>query len=125
MTYIGHNDYVCEDCLHANYTYCDECEEYHHNDYINRAINQHGNDIYVCDSCIDNFYILCEDCHSIYVHEDNAVHVHRNGEEIQVCPNCADDYKECTCCGEYYHKSELNEDGLCPDCATERESDDE
>lgn len=41
------------------------------------------------------YFIACPYCHS---------------EDIEECPTCEE-------CGAWFHPDDLNEDGLCPDCA--------
>lgn len=72
---------VCPECLSENYTYCDECEGYVHNDYV-RYVN--GEDIYVCDNCFESYFRQCDECGKFY-REDNMI----ERAERMLCHNCA------------------------------------
>ena len=50
---------VCPGCLNDNYTYCDECEEYHPNGDMN-YLERYEKD--VCDDCLEEYYTRCEKC---------------------------------------------------------------
>ena len=81
-----YSHYVCEDCLCNNYSYCEDCEEYYHIDYIGLVYDKDGNEKYICDDCR-----------------------RYNG------------YEKCDKCGEYWAADAL-ENGLCPECSAEKES---
>ena len=115
---IGINDEycVCDDCLRHNYSFCEECEEYYSNDCVSTAIDANGREITVCDNCLETCYVLCDECNR-YVHMDNATRAHHNGSETSVCASCMEAFQECESCGEFYHEDDLNESGICSDCA--------
>ena len=91
LVYVRGYGMVCEDCLNANFGWCEECEEPHHIDdlvridYYDRNRTYHR-DVYLCTDCIDDL-----------------------------------DLHRCNCCGEWYHRTWFNyvdgyEEGLCDDC---------
>jgi hypothetical protein len=80
--YVRNYGYVCEDCI-DNFTYCEECNEWVHNDdivYVNDDWDHP-----VCSRCYDYNYRECEECGKVE-HKD-AMHRH-NGEWY--CDNCID-----------------------------------
>jgi formylmethanofuran dehydrogenase subunit E len=114
MTYIDDHGYVCEDCL-SDYSYCEDCDCYYHNDDIHRVYGARGWERYVCDSCLDN-YSQCEHCEE-YFHSDNVREIDGNC----VCDKCVEngDYTICDDCGDWHHHNYVREvDGewVCDDC---------
>lgn len=72
---------VCEDCL-DNYSYCEDCEEYHYYDDM-IEINP---DQFVCQSCAQD-YAKCEHCGEMENARDFRFIFKRRGG-IQVCDRC-------------------------------------
>ena len=95
---------------------CEDCDEYHHREDMVSVIDSVGHESLVCDACADENYILCRDCER-YVHINYTKHAHHNGNVIDVYLDCLSNYKECELCNEYYHEDEINDNGLCPNCA--------
>lgn len=117
MTCIN-GDYICRQCLEDDYSTCNDCGDVHLTEDMHCVTDENGNEVWVCDDCYDN-YDVCNVCGNV-VHVDSLVTVHnRNGNEIQVCEECCNNlYEYCDVCGEYYHKSVM-ENGLCPRCRAE------
>lgn len=78
-TYIERGGYyVCNDCLDRNYTYCDDCGEYHHNSDIYRSCGRA-----ICTDCApySDYWHYCEECDE-YVYEDAWDY------DSECCTNC-------------------------------------
>lgn len=105
----GYERQVCESCLNENYTRCERCGDYHHNDVI---VEVDGD--YYCDECLDYIEAApCENCGEWHYY-DNMHTVHnRYGDEVMVCDDCIDSYTECAECGEFW----LNDDMIEVHCA--------
>lgn len=87
-TYIDGYGYVCDDCLADEFTCCDECGEWTHNDEITE-INVNGRYICVCDSCLDN-YQQCDNCGRWFSTSDLTEH--DNGDSY--CDECFEKIEE-------------------------------
>lgn len=108
-------DYVCPDCLEGNYVRCHCCDRWVRSDDTYSAIDYCGRDVSICESCRDNCYVYCEDCETL-VHEDDVeIAYDEQGQKYYVGPCCIDEYQRCEECNRLF-KSELLEDGLCPEC---------
>ena len=70
----------------------------------------------ICESCRDNRYVCCEDCETLVCEDDVEVAYDENGCEHYIGACCMDNYQRCEECGKLF-RSELLEDGLCPECA--------
>jgi len=60
---------VCESCRDDHYTYCDEDDEYVHNDDVSEAISRYGNRIYI-NTNRDNYDYSYDEDREIYIHND-------------------------------------------------------
>ena len=100
---------VCRGCLDENYTYCEHCNEYCHND---DAVHIEDADIYVCCDCANNSYYRCEDCNDYYEHLNTTSY------ESYVCESCLENYECCDDCNEYFTSDDIT-DGYCEDCKPE------
>jgi len=116
-------NYVCRECVEAEYVFCYECENYvraENAEYVN--ISHRDND-YVCYDCLENNsnYFHCDDCDELYssYRSYNEIETH-NGRTI--CSECYDEnYYTCYECGEVYSYDEGYEyddedERYCPDC---------
>jgi len=56
--------YICMDCI-SNYTRCEDCREYSHDDNVTELANWD----YVCESCYEDHYFQCDECWEHY-HND-------------------------------------------------------
>jgi hypothetical protein len=77
--------YVCESCLEYNYTYCECCGEYEHND-LARYIE--CEDRYVCEACCDRYYFYCDDCGEYFPNKNRHEYEH-----LTLCESCYEDRK--------------------------------
>lgn len=70
--------YVCDSCLSDNYTYCDDCCEYHRNDDVYEDCGRT-----ICSSCApyNDYWHYCEECDT-YVYENNWDY------DAECCLNC-------------------------------------
>lgn len=86
-TYIPSNyRNVCDSCLEYYYTYCDECDEYVHND---DAYYIECEDRYVCESCLHQNYFYCDDCGEYYPLDDRNEY-----DYLSLCPTCYNERQE-------------------------------
>ena len=110
--YKGELIEVCESKINTDFFYCEDCNEYYHND--EKVEVEGGN--HICQSCVDDSYYSCDDCGTIH-HTDTTTTIH-NGN--QVCESCRDDYFWCDSCNDYYHVDDMHshEDGdmVCSNC---------
>lgn len=106
---------LCASCYGEHVTCCEEC----------------GDEIYIEDSRELDYTILCEYCYDSAtttcdrcgdtVSKDEIITTH-DGDEI--CECCQRNYEYCSDCGEYFHESDLDDDGLCEDCREDKSDDD-
>lgn len=81
MTYIEHLDQsICSYCLDRHYTYCDICNEWHHDDDCTNGM---------CNTCYNENYFACAQCLDD-VHFDN---VYQHNDEFY-CLTCYQDLTE-------------------------------
>lgn len=99
-TYIERHGYVCDGCYSRGpYHYCDECEDYFHDDDI-----QQDDNIVICDRCFENHYYRCESCNNL-VHSDNVSWC----DDTPYCDECysnLDDNDDSTVRHDYSYKPE-------------------
>lgn len=55
----GNEIEICNGCMESGYSYCEDCDEIHHN--LCEVIKD-GNEQYVCESCRDENFTECADC---------------------------------------------------------------
>ena len=80
------------------------------------AVDSNGSYVDVCESCRDSCYVCCEDCETL-VHADHVeVAYDEHGHVHYIGPCCTGNYERCEDCGRLF-RSELLENGLCPECA--------
>lgn len=120
ITEIRENDwYVCDDCLKEKYERCDDCSNYEIIDDMSVVYDEFGNELFVCERCLNQNYVSCSYCGKYYS-ESAFIPINDNGSIKSMCPDCVrtGDYDTCRTCDGYWHKSELDETGQCPKCAT-------
>lgn len=105
----------CEACFDENFTFCDHCgEAFPHED----ARSSTDDDV-LCPSCADRYCVRCADC-DVLVREDRSVGV--EGDVYYVCDCCYERaYFTCANCDRVYPDSEYAGDGLCDNCAEDKE----
>lgn len=84
-----HNRYgdeviVCDSCRDYYYHYCEDCEEWHHENNTRYVDSRDG---YVCDECVDDHYIECDGCGRLFREDDDLMHYDED-EERSYCENC-------------------------------------
>lgn len=118
ITTVQNGDDVCQDCLENDYSFCEDCEEYCHNDdmvYINNGYRDEG---YVCQDCFDRGnYFHCDCCDESF--SDN--HLWASDGNRSICDRCSDDYVQCYDCGTiiacgYANYDEDRDEYYCDDC---------
>lgn len=124
ITETVNGDYVCSDCLDEDYVQCYCCDGWVRDNESYTAVNSYGGDVSVCENCIGNYYIRCDDCEENVHCEDTETAYDEHGNELRIGSCCIENYERCEDCGRLF-KSELLEDGLCPDCALKTVHDDE
>ena len=121
---VVNDNIVCEDCLSANYSYCESCDNYtsgdsqqvHHTDRQGRISER-----WVCSDCLSN-YKECADCGEFF---DNTVTAcDRLGNEIEVCNDCAENYTSCEECSDLHKNINIVKDGryehcICDNCLSD------
>lgn len=112
--WVGDEPYCC-DCV----TYCEICGEYEVNQNMTYIPSE---DRSVCDSCLDRFYVYCDDCGEYY--DRDRMNYLENLDKC-VCNDCFEEYTQCNECGLWVYNDEINEDGLCEECAAEMEEEEE
>jgi len=94
--HIGGDEYVCEDCRDSYYMYCEDCEEWVHEDDM---VAVDDNNRYVCGDCSDRYYV-CDHCGQLYSEYNTAV----NTVTWTLCDSCYSDYYfTCEGCNEVEH----------------------
>jgi hypothetical protein len=76
LTAVRGGDLVCENCCAANYSSCNDCDEYVKDDDVSRI-----DDETVCDRCRDRSYIFCDDCNEYY--HENSGHEHEHDNDCE------------------------------------------
>lgn len=75
---------ICENCLTENFEQCDDCNNWHHREDMQRVYRLNGSSYYVCDECFDyGNYSYCESCDR-YFHNDDG----RWRDDYFYCDNC-------------------------------------
>ena len=93
---------VCDDCRSEHYFYCEDCNEYHHNNEY-REVEGEG----ICLWCLENGdYFWCEDCEEYFTSNQWNEKPDNCGA---VCDSCAKEYKQ-TYCGTLIKQ---DEDKMC------------
>lgn len=86
VTYIESEDrYVCDDCLHEYYEYCEDCGEYFDR---NNMTFVESEDAYFCDDCIEDGFCTCGHCNQLF---RNRVLTEFDDEEL--CSDCLEEAK--------------------------------
>lgn len=117
----GGDLYVCESCRDEYYRWCEDCDEYYPIDYMTCT----ADGTWVCRDCRDSNYTRCCHCGE-WVNNDDIMTVYdANMREHYLCGSCAEDRAtECSECGELFYSYVLFM-GLCPDCLSESEEENE
>ena len=110
------NGWVCRDCLERRYVQCYCCDRWIRTDVSCAALDCYGGSVDVCESCFDDRCIHCDDCEEWVVDDGIEVAYDEHGNERCIGPCCIHNYQRCDDCGRLF-RSELLEDGLCPECA--------
>ena len=112
--WVDEEPYCC-DCV----TYCAVCGEYEVNRNTTYIPSENRS---VCDSCLDRYYVYCDDCEEYY--DRDKMNYLKNLDKY-LCDDCFANYTQCNECGRWFYYTEINEDGLCEDCAEEMEEEEE
>lgn len=114
--WIEHDgEFYHQDCFDENFTFCDECQEYHPNNEMNYLDNL---DISVCDSCMTSEYVRCNHCGN-WMRECDA---YIGADDESYCEDCFWEYfYRCDHCDEVLYRDDVywDEDGdygYCYDC---------
>lgn len=107
---------LCDDCFQDNYSQCEDCDSYYHNDNLHphKATGK-----LLCEDCESN-YIYCDDCNEALQKEDEDCYYNDNNNRI--CESCQDNYIYCTQCEDTFHTDNAqyhNGDYYCDDCFNE------
>ena len=110
-SYHAGNDTICEYCFENEYMTCEHCEDvFHESDTRTLSDNT-----VVCSHCFEYHCFTCESCG-----EDFDEKEQHDTDDGTVCNSCSEEYGECEDCGVVIRLTDL-EDGLCGDCFTKRE----
>jgi hypothetical protein len=104
---------LCEECFNEIAIYCEDCDQYHHQDnsyYLEFCGRS------VCDSCASS-YPTCDSCNE----RKNEINMATTADGEPICNSCLDDYSHCDSCNELYHvdkitRVEKTDDYVCGDC---------
>ena len=110
------NGWICPSCLENHYVQCYCCGRWVRADETYSAVDSYGGEVSICESCRDDRYVCCEDCEALVCDEDVMLAYDEHGCEQYIGPCCYDNYRRCEDCDRLF-RSELLEDGLCPECA--------
>lgn len=81
--------YICQNCVEANYFYCDNCGELHHND---ECFHIEDTDEDICGRCYDGGgYTCCSECGN-YISFDGANY--EDGDEDRDNPFCEECFRK-------------------------------
>lgn len=106
-------DIYCLECYDEHISTCNHCGK----DYLSDDMHTAEDNIY-CERCFDNIFTTCEDCSEV-IRIDDSYSV-RN---ITLCESCFNDnYFYCESCNELYHNDDYGRDGMCQDCANDRDN---
>lgn len=103
----------CEGCFDDRFGSCVHCGENYPYDDLTYLEEADGG---VCDGCIHWYYALCDVCNE-YRHRDRMSYLRHLS--MGVCDACLEDFAECEACHRLFPGGDLNEDGLCEECAQE------
>jgi hypothetical protein len=81
----GYGD-VCDDCLEDNFTWCDECNEYCHNDEMTYVESTERD---VCESCLEDLYTKCAECDEYFPNDD----LNLTADGRWLCDDCYEEYE--------------------------------
>ena len=110
---------VCDYCLNEHYTFCNDCEQYYHENHDMYYIEDLH--CYICQNCYDiGNYGYCE-ITEVYYSTDKLVEVIQNdGTIMHVNSDYAEDhYQICDSCGKYHEDplTQIDEDEfICNEC---------
>lgn len=82
------DDTFCEQCLHDNAFYCDDCDE-----WVSGTDYWSNDNSTVCEGCYDSNYFTCNACDYM---ESNSNSIHCDGCDEYFCESCWDEHD----CGE-------------------------
>ena len=115
--------YVCSECLEGDFTCCNDCGAWIHNDNIRMVRNRYDCEAFVCDDCCSNNYSYCLTCEE-YSHYSIGTDNTFDGQWR--CYSCLDDgFVFCHNCNTYYRENvmkycEALDEWLCPNCYDEK-----
>jgi len=93
MVFHGESWY-CTDCFNDNYSACDNCGDYEHDDDILGV-----EDDQLCRDCYDRKASKCIKCGDSF-YDDNLTSV--NDGDMKYCSDCLEHAVKCECCRDYY-----------------------
>ena len=106
---------LCSDCYWDQATECSHCGTEVSND---DSYYVESTDSCYCRSCFDERFSQCYSCdENIDIHN-----LHEGPDENEYCEPCfIEKFSLCEKCENYYEHEELDKNGLCKDCAEEKE----
>lgn len=92
---------------------CDDCGEFHKEEYIFNVNGNGGRTLHICEHCIDDSssYFYCDDCEEWYTTADYYYYI--TEDDRKICQYCRDNYVECHECGSLVH---INNSQYCEEC---------
>ncbi|MDP8269439.1 MAG: hypothetical protein P9L97_11995 [Candidatus Tenebribacter davisii] len=105
---------VCDYCLNNYYSYCSECERYHHENTTMNFIEDENN--YLCESCYDEGdYGFCEKTECYYTRDKLVEVIESDGTLITVHEDyAAENYHFCDICERFFENPTTETaDGFC------------
>lgn len=70
-TYVNGIGDVCSTCRDYHCSYCEECDEWYHEDCVRYVESR---EIHVCDRCYDRHYNVCDQCGNDFHNHDLTAH---------------------------------------------------
>jgi hypothetical protein len=107
--YWGHDDAYCMSCFNQFYTVCENCHEYVLIDDSYTGVDGCS----YCEDCWSSIFGVCDCCKDVEYLSSMLPY-----KDSFYCSACYDDLlEECQDCGENFEKTNINENGLCIECA--------
>ena len=110
----GEDLQLCSNC-HCNYSFCEDCDIWIHNDDSNYI-----NDRIICDDCRNENYIECEECEEHTQNDYVFYALNEHSDSVSLCEGCYNHTQYCDQCDETFTNdvlfTEINDNYYCDNC---------